>query len=180
VSTKSDGQRGSGFMTLFRYIQGANAANQQIKMTAPVLNRVSGAGGDVTMSFFQPASVAKAAPKPTEAGVTMETTPSMDVWVLSFGGWPSTEAATQQRDKLVSILAAAGEKYDASGAFWWAGFDAPTTLFNRHNEVWVLASPAPAVSAGAAAAAKKPATAAPAAKPAAAAASSTGRRLLAA
>lgn len=165
VTTSADRGSSGSFMTLFNYIQGSNAAQERISMTAPVVNKVDATRGTTTVSFYNPTKYQggkQQAPQPTDKGVFLSQTPGMEVYVLSYGGWSNDSTAKAKAAELMKKLEAAGEKYDASNWFT-AGYDSPMTLGGRHNEVWIP-------KAGAAA---KPTAAAATAKPAAA-----GRRLL--
>ena len=66
VETRTGGDEGDAFSRLFRYITGANAEKQTIKMTAPVaqtggdrFGSGAAAGGSQTMQFLLPAALAK-------------------------------------------------------------------------------------------------------------------------
>ncbi|KIY97972.1 heme binding protein 2 [Monoraphidium neglectum] len=151
-------------------------------MTAPVLARVQ--SGNVTVGFYNPykyqGPTGSAAPAPTDPSVYIQQLPSLEVYVLSYGGLTSSATQKQKRDELAAALKAAKLPFDSS-TWFTAGYDAPYQLLNRHNEVMIPATPvapaapatapAKAVPAAAAkaspvAAAAKAATASPAAKPA--------------
>jgi hypothetical protein len=67
TTTKLDAQgRDGSFMKLFRYISGANEAEQKISMTTPVFMANKAADSEVQMGFVMPKEVAiKGIPKPT-------------------------------------------------------------------------------------------------------------------
>lgn len=71
MSTRNPEDDGS-FMRLFRYISSANAAEQKISMTTPVLMTEEDGGGQ--MSFIAPRDLATAgAPPATDEQVSLET-----------------------------------------------------------------------------------------------------------
>lgn len=133
----------TSFMKLFSYISGSNAASKRIDMTAPVTTKVEPGQGPAcestfTVSFYNPPAVAKAgAPAPTAGDVKITTTPAMEVYVLPYGGWSSAQSARDAAARLADALAKAGEKF-AAAPYYVAGYDSPTTIFNRRNEVWLL------------------------------------------
>ena len=130
--------RRSGFMSLFRYISGANAEDRRIPMTTPVLTTSYPGieGAEDRMSFWiegkdQPG------PAPSEEGVTVEEWPEMDVFVVSYSGWSSGEREERYADRLKGMLERDGRDYNDSVVIA-ASYDSPMTFFGRHNEVWLL------------------------------------------
>ena len=67
TKTKIDAQgRDGSFMKLFRYISGANEAEQKISMTTPVFMENDQADSEVQMGFVMPKEVAvEGVPSPT-------------------------------------------------------------------------------------------------------------------
>ena len=61
----------------------------------------------------------------------------MDVFVVSYGGWSSSEREERYADRLKGMLDRDGRQYNSSVVFS-AGYDSPMTFFGRHNEVWLL------------------------------------------
>jgi hypothetical protein len=175
-----------GFMKLFSYISGANAAKTKIDMTVPVLVKVEPGQGPTcnsmfTVSFHNPykyqGSAAAAPPKPSDPASFINNMPAMDVYVTSFGGFANGQQYKQKAAELMQKLTAAKEPFNDK--YWFvAGYDSPVMVTNRHNEVWVpaatTATNTSSAAAATAAAATKEAGSAPAKKTAAAA----GRRML--
>lgn len=131
----ADAEESSSFMRLFRYITGANEANQEISMTTPVFTNRGGA--QRRMSFVMPAGVAERdAPRATNEDVRLETMPAGRFAVYRFSGsWkPSRlEEATQ---KLARWMETRG--VEAIGEPIVAGYDPPfTPPMMRRNEVLV-------------------------------------------
>merc|ERR1711871_1212803 len=141
-SSVEEGRR-SGFMSLFRYISGENAEDRRIPMTTPVLMTSYLDGGAADRMSFWIAKEDQPGPPPSEEGVTVEEWPAMDVFVISYGGWSSSERA----ERLKGMLDRDGRQYNNSVVFS-AGYDSPMTFFGRHNEVWLLSLGDSPVAAG--------------------------------
>lgn len=135
------------FGRLFGYISGANAAGTAVDMTAPVLNRVvPGAGPNCnstfTISFFTPYALQTDAgpPAPTADDVFVGTIGPLAVAVAEFPGFAHDDDIVAHAAALEEAVEAAdGLAMDAAfGDSWWfAAYDSPYRLTNRHNEVWV-------------------------------------------
>ncbi|GBF89883.1 hypothetical protein Rsub_02587 [Raphidocelis subcapitata] len=143
VSTKGeamsmDEMMRGGFMKLFNYISGSNAAKSKIDMTSPVLTKIEPGQGPAcnskfTVNFYVPGS---GSPAPTEAGVFLSNLPAMEVYVAAYGGYSSNDVAKAKAAEAMEALKAAGEPFDAS--YWFvAGYDSPYSVIGRHNEVWI-------------------------------------------
>ncbi len=129
-----------GFELNFAYIEGSNSANTKIPMTAPVISRTN-SSYNWDIGFFVPASLyptLASIPQPTNPNVTILPVPLTSFAVLEFGGYATesdflTNTETLRgylaRDNIVTI--------DDDFGQVWAQYDAPTTIFNRHNEVWI-------------------------------------------
>ena len=146
VETRSDGDEGDAFSRLFRYITGANAAAQTIKMTAPVAQtggaRFGGgpAGGSQTMQFILPARLAKNPPAPTDPKVAVVTVPARTLAVIRFSGSFGQRNLDRHLAELRDALAKAGRKSDGAPIF--LGYDPPFTIsFLRRNEVALQVEP---------------------------------------
>jgi len=136
-----------GFNRLFNYISGENDSNGTIDMTAPVLNRVEpGAGPNCnstfTISFFTPFSYQESGPpSPTSSLVFIETIGPLNVAVSAFGGFDSQKVVIAEAAALEQKVSAAPSiQVDEAGygdAWFFAGYDPPFKLTNRHNEIWV-------------------------------------------
>lgn len=131
------------FMTLFRYIQGANVAEKKIPMTCPVLNKIIPGPGatcesDFTMSFFNdPAEGAP--PAATDNTVFVNKMKAATVYVKSFGGFAKYADYRDNALAMAKALEADGLAGTYITEFYFtAGYDAPYKLFKRHNEVWFM------------------------------------------
>ncbi len=126
--------RDNGFMRLFHFIGGENAAKQKIAMTTPVF--ISHADRtNATMAFVMPANLsASGTPKPDRPGVTVKQIPAGRFAVLRFTGWRSAGNSAAAAAKLTAWVAQ--EKITSVGDPMFAYFDPPWTLpFLRRNEV---------------------------------------------
>ena len=136
-----------GFDRLFAYISGENELNIAIDMTSPVLNRiVPGAGPNCnstfTVSFFAPYDyqTATGPPKPTNPDVYLQTIPPLYVAVSEFGGYASNDeiiARTAALEKQVSTSSDIAVDTTVGDSWYYASYDPPFRISNRHNEVWV-------------------------------------------
>jgi DNA gyrase inhibitor GyrI len=124
----------NGFMRLFHYIGGENAAQQKISMTTPVLICAAG-GTNATMAFVMPASLGtNGAPQPTQPSVAVRQIPAGQFAVYRFSGGRSAKNAAGAAAQLTAWLAR--EKIATQGEPMFAYFDPPWTLpFLRRNEV---------------------------------------------
>lgn len=148
--TSLDDATSEGFNRLFDYISGANDAKQKIDMTAPVLVKVVPGSGpncasSFKISFFVPFAYQtpnSPPPKPTSFDVFIETIPSMDVAVAEFSGFAQqktliAKAAEEEVQVSNSTLVTVSD-----GEVWYfAGYDPPFRLTNRHNEVFIPVKP---------------------------------------
>lgn len=129
------------FMRLFRYISGANSEKTKIKMTVPVLMRVEGKGSrkQMVMSFYVPEKFQKNTPKPTDPKVKMESK-KFCAYVRSFSGYTIFYKTIQdQANALKKSLDSVGLQDTYNGdVVMSAGYNKPTDLFGRHNEVMLM------------------------------------------
>ncbi|XP_075453941.1 heme-binding protein 2 isoform X2 [Ascaphus truei] len=133
----------TGFMRLFNYIQGNNDKKLKIEMTAPVTTYVTpGAGpsceSTITVSFFVPPEQQADPPKPSENNICIEERAQTTVYVRSFGGFTNAAKNQEQLLQLSESLKRDGKLFDEN-VYYTAGYDSPFKLFNRHNEVWLIA-----------------------------------------
>ena len=84
-------------------------------------------------------------PAPTDETVFLQTLPALDAYVASFAGYATGSIYLDKAKETVQALEDAGVELDTS-YFYTAGYDSPFRLRNRHNEVWLLAAPAPSSS----------------------------------
>jgi SOUL heme-binding protein len=148
VETKIGGEDGAAFSRLFRYITGANAAGETIKMTAPVAQTggsrfgggSSSAGDAQTMQFVLPARLAAKPPAPTDPQVSIATVPARTLAVITFAGSFGRRNLDLHLQELRDVLARAGRKADGAPIF--LGYDPPFTIpFLRRNEVALQIEP---------------------------------------
>jgi len=132
------------FMKLFRYINGSNAQQQKVKMTAPVLTHIPVTQGpfcapNFTMHFFMPYKFQDKPPTPLEDkdDVKIVELPEMTVYVGTFGGHITMDNIQTYGAALGKALMKDGIDFDYTQLFT-AGYDAPYKLFNRHNEIMFL------------------------------------------
>jgi hypothetical protein len=132
----------NSFMTLFRFITGANEGKQKIEMTSPVL--IASEKDARTMSFIVPkATVEQGIPKPTGDLVKVHKIEAARFVALRFSGKRSSQTETKAVEKLRTWMTA--EKLAAKGEPVFAYYDPPwTPLFMRRNEVMLrIEKPAP-------------------------------------
>jgi len=146
-SPSLDAAMNVGFMRLYDYIAGKNSDKVSIDMTAPVrvmLNQnqlfAPSNNNSYTISFFMSPNYTKEnpAPTPSDSRIFFESEGATDYFVKSYGGWSTELVLEQKASDLVDQLKDLGMTYDDS-SIWFAGYDSPFRLFNRHNEVWVKA-----------------------------------------
>jgi len=136
----------TGFWRLYNYITGKNDKNLKIDMSAPVLFKINAAvpfsqeDEIYTMSFFLGYKFqneeTSPAPLPSEEGVFLNKLESKKYAVISFSGYSNQRKQEENLRILGSYLIKNQIKFNNSHYFF-AGYDAPFRLFNRHNEVWV-------------------------------------------
>lgn len=136
VSTTGNGMN-SSFGRLFKFITGANQAEQKIAMTTPVF--MDGEGAD-TMSFVVPQEVADAGtPEPTADNVSLRSLPGGTFAVLRFKGDRNSEAPAKALAELKSIALQKG--FTLTGKPRYAYYDPPWTPQTfRRNEVMLQLS----------------------------------------
>ncbi|CAL8273634.1 unnamed protein product [Lota lota] len=137
----------STFKRLFEYITGANENGTTIEMTAPVIIKSKTTKGwfercNYTMSFLLPSEYQMNPPKPTNTQVYISEEPDMKVYVKSYGGLMISSSHMWNTRDLTQTLNSVGAKYDKDFHFA-VGYDSPMKIFNRHNEVWFVATGEP-------------------------------------
>ncbi|GFN90992.1 heme-binding protein 2-like [Plakobranchus ocellatus] len=130
------------FRRLFQYISGANAANVNIDMTAPVATKaIPGQGpnceSEFIMHFMLPFTYWQNPILPTNPAVYIVQTPPMDVYVRHFGGFATDDDYLENLATLSTDLSTAEIAVEGS-FFFMAGYDGPYTFINRRNEVWIV------------------------------------------
>ena len=133
---ESQGRDGS-FMKLFRYISGANIAEQKIAMTTPVFMEDEHARSQGKMGFVLPQDVAAAGiPAPEATDVKIRKRSGGRFAVIRFAGKLNSVTAREKEAELRKWLdtkGIIGEEFAES-----AGYDAPFTPGPlRRNEVLI-------------------------------------------
>ncbi|CAM0880360.1 unnamed protein product [Alopecurus aequalis] len=139
----------SGFLQLFNYIQGKNAYNETIEMTAPVLTRVAPSDGpfcasSFVVSFYVPAKN-QANPPPAEGLEVQKWAGTRYAAVRRFGGFVADSDIGEQAALLDASLQ--GTKWAASVSdggsatpvsYTVAQYNSPFEFSGRVNEIWML------------------------------------------
>ena len=125
----------NSFMTLFRFITGANEGKEKIAMTSPVL--IQSEKEKKTMSFIVPKeTVEKGIPKPTGELVTISKIKAARFVTLRFSGKRNSENEVKAAETLQTWMKE--QKMAAKGEPVFAYYDPPwTPTFMRRNEVMV-------------------------------------------
>jgi hypothetical protein len=135
AGTEFESAGNRGFRTLFKYISGANAENEEIAMTAPVIQ--SRAVDGWSLAFVVPADYApEAIPAPQGDGVQIEPVPGGLYAATRFsGGW--SEARFMEHEAgLLAWIESAG--LEVCGPARYARYDPPfKPPFLRRNEIIV-------------------------------------------
>lgn len=133
----------TGFERLFAYISGANEEKVKIEMTVPVAIKIKAGPGpfcasNFTENFFVPFKYQTNPPKPT-GKVYITTFPKHCQYVTSYPGYSNTTLIQENVARLVKALDAKGlgDTYYTT-YYFFAGYDSPFELFNRHNEIWLI------------------------------------------
>lgn len=124
-----------GFRTLARYIFGGNDRSQEIAMTAPVEQTLTGT--DDYMAFYMPAELKlDQLPEPNDDSVTLHAVPARTVAVIAFSGWARDKVVQENSQALLATLASHG--IELRGQVSLAQYNPPWTLpWKRRNEVIV-------------------------------------------
>ena len=135
---------------LFNYIQGKNAYNETIEMTAPVLTRVSPSDGpfcasSFAISFYVPAKN-QADPPPAEGLRVERWAGTRYAAVRRFGGFVADADVGEQAARLDASLqgtrwAAAvndARRADPASPYTVAQYNSPFEFSGRVNEIWML------------------------------------------
>uniref|UniRef100_A0A183AYM4 Heme-binding protein 1 n=1 Tax=Echinostoma caproni TaxID=27848 RepID=A0A183AYM4_9TREM len=143
TASKMDEVMNSSFFKLFRYIRGSNSANCKIPMTKPVLTESRPVANTVherifTMGFYIPAEFQNNTPEPTESGVFILEREEMKLYARTYGGFSNDSKLCENARKLGTVLDELGKAYQTD-PFFFAGYDPPFRLFNRRNEVLLIA-----------------------------------------
>lgn len=129
-----------GFKRLFNYISGDNVDNEKIEMTAPVQVRIDAGQGpfcdsNFTVSFMVPFANQPNPPKPTEKDIYIAVDKAHIAYVTSFPGFAKQNDVLDAAVNLTQALQRDNVSFNSSH-FYFAGYDSPFRIVNRHNEVW--------------------------------------------
>merc|ERR1711915_66386 len=136
VSSAPNDESSQYFFRLFNYIDGQNAEQMKIDMTAPVSFRIDRESGNFTMSFFIPQSLQENPPLPNDKDLYIEERPGMRVAARRFGGYPNQQEFMKKAFELHDLAAAVGLQL-VEDSYWTAGYSAPFQIVLRRNEVWL-------------------------------------------
>lgn len=130
---RSSNSADSGFMRLFRFITGQNAANQKIAMTTPVF--MSGSDTNLTMAFVMPATMKTSqVPKPSDGELMVRELEPGRFAVWRFSGGRNAMNESKAEAQLKAWMTAQGLKAVSGPVYGY--FDPPwTPPFLRRNEV---------------------------------------------
>ncbi|CAK8694212.1 unnamed protein product [Clavelina lepadiformis] len=134
------------FWRVFRYIQGSNVEAMKMAMTVPVTTEMPRedcpfCNVTYTMAFYLPSKYQLAPPKPTDGLIRTEHRAPLTVYVRRFSGWANAQDWRTQASMLHDSLLENGvldSEVDRT-RFYAVGYDSPSQLFNRRNEVWLIA-----------------------------------------
>lgn len=140
VAVTHSSQEGAdnGFMRLFGYISGGNAASEKIAMTTPVLMMN---GGTSEMAFVLPENFqTNQPPQPKESSIEIRQLPPTRFAVHRFSGGRSPERESEAQQRLEEWLKKVKMQSEGSPVFGY--FDPPwTPTFLRRNEVMLRLTP---------------------------------------
>ncbi|XP_068509589.1 heme-binding protein 2 [Syngnathus scovelli] len=136
-----------GFMRLYRYIDGQNENGQKIEMTSPVLIKMGmkkwfWEEKEFIISFLLPMEHQAYPPMPTDYEVFFYDMPAVNVYVRSYGGWLNSLSDCHHSEGLMYDLMKVGARFK-DDCHYGAGYNSPMTMWERHNEVWVITEDEP-------------------------------------
>jgi hypothetical protein len=133
-----------GFHKLYNYITGKNERHEKMDMTAPVLLKINAATAFThddpvfTMSFYLGWKYQsnEEAPRPEAEDTHLQTLESKRYAVISYSGY-SNQKKQEENLKILGSYLKQNEIQFNSDYYFFAGYDSPFRIFNRHNEVWI-------------------------------------------
>lgn len=125
----------TGFRPLFAFITGRNNTDEDIAMTAPVLQAPVEKGWLV--SFVMPSEYDRnTLPVPSDARISINTIPSERLAAIAYSGNWSRERFELFEARLTKVLSESDWQICGQGR--WARYDPPfMPTFMRHNEVLI-------------------------------------------
>ena len=149
VQGERDEAINNGFRKLFKYIDGANVAEQSIPMTAPVAQsaeskkipmtapvaQTKAGDNEWKVVFYMPNDATFAElPKPTDEAVNLQAIPAHKKAVITYSGSMNNDSIAENEAKLRAYMKENNIKFSEPPAY--AGYNPPWTLwFARRNEV---------------------------------------------
>lgn len=135
VSEDFENAGSTGFRPLFAFITGKNDADQDIAMTAPVLQAPDEKGWLV--SFVMPNQFDRGSlPVPSDARIRITSIPSERLAAIQYSGNWSHERFEMFEARLTKVLSESDWQICGQGR--WARYDPPfMPAFMRHNEVLI-------------------------------------------
>jgi len=135
VTTKVQGDLGSAgyqaFGSLASFIGGNNQKGESIAMTAPVLQKKSDTGYQV--SFVMPKGILNP-PAPVSSKLELEVVPELMMAAIRFSGSATEKLFFEKRQKLLELIKEQGFK--TTGDPLYARYNGPwTPAFLRRNEI---------------------------------------------
>lgn len=128
-----DAASNKGFSLLAGYIFGGNSTNEKIAMTSPVAMSLE---DSMTVMFMVPKDLKKEnLPAPNQSQIEFREEPAKTLAAITFGGWANDKKIEQYKQKLLAALDAEGIAY--GNRFYFLGYNAPSEVINRRNEVVV-------------------------------------------
>ena len=135
---------GRAFRVLFNYIQGDNAEEQKIPMTAPVSQEMpmsapvpsdSGKESEWLIAFYMPNDMSfEATPEPSNSNVAIRQVPARKMAAIKFSGFANDENINEHEQQLRAYLKDNDIAYEDKPLY--AFYDAPMKpWFLRRNEV---------------------------------------------
>lgn len=162
AEVSQDGKRrrgsSSAFMTLFRFIGGANSKKKSIPMTVPVtrkpelvsekipmtvpVTQKETKDGTWTMAFYMPADMPfEEIPKPLDERVKLRKIEARKIAAIKFSGWMNGKNIEKNSEKLKSFLQKNGIEFE--GPYLVASYNHPMTPppMRRNEVLYVISSP---------------------------------------
>jgi len=154
VSSKSPpGEFMGAFWRLYSYIGGKNDQGKKMDMNMPVRMHITLSEDDVdgtkvddfVVSFYLSSSLLPNLPKPTDEQVFLEQEDRRVTYVHNFSGMASEKDWKVSRARLRAALERDGKCYMVR-EYFSAGYDPPYKLWNRRNEMILIADPQPDIT----------------------------------
>merc|ERR1712055_194196 len=142
TNRQTEEQDNSGmFWLLFKYIQGANTMDTKIEMTTPVSTLVTkdnlAATVTLEMCFYIGEAHQSNTPIPNNPRVYVKQDQERRVYTRQKGGWMNKEKWEQEAGNVERILTEKGVGFSDT-SYYQVGYDAPSKMWNRRNEVWFV------------------------------------------